>query len=85
MIQQESLLPAKTERNNHDGTAAAEGRGPTGVQRSHQSLDNSVSDNTRASYRSAWKTFAGWAQAHATPAIPASHVLVAAYLSVLPA
>ena len=81
MTQQQALLPASAEINNQDLPAAAEGLCPTDLQRSRQSLDSSVSQNTRASYRSAWKTFEQWAQARAALAMPASPALNAAYLS----
>ena len=44
-------------------------------------MDHSVSDNTRAAYGSAWRSFQAWAQARAALALPASPALVAAYLS----
>ena len=81
MTQQQALLPANVDPNNLDLPAIPEGLGPTDVQRIRQSLDSSVSDNTRASYRSAWKTFEQWAQARAALAMPASPALIAAYLS----
>ena len=46
-----------------------------------QFLDGSTSENTRASYRSAWKTFSQWAGSRAALAMPASPALVAGYLS----
>ena len=81
MTQHQTLLPASAEPDNQDLPAIPEGLGPTDVQRIRQSLDSSVSDNTRASYRSAWKTFENWAQARAALTMPASPALVAAYLS----
>ena len=81
MTQQQALLPAIAEPNQQDLPAIPEGLGPTDVQRIRQSLDSSVSENTRASYRSAWKTFEQWAQARAALAMPASPALIAAYLS----
>ena len=71
MTQQQALLPANAEPDNQDLLTIPEGLGPTDVQRIRQSLDSSVSENTRASYRSAWKTFERWAQARAALAMPA--------------
>ena len=54
---------------------------PTDIQRTGHFLDGRACENTRASYRSAWKAFAQWAGAGAALAMPASPALVAAYLS----
>ena len=61
MAQQQALLPANITPSEKDLPASAKGLGPTDVQRICQSLDSSVSENTRASYRSAWKAFERWA------------------------
>ena len=81
MTQQQARLPANISPNHQDLPAAAEGLGPTDLQRIRQSLDSSVSENTRANCRSAWKTFERWAQARAALAMPASPALIATYLS----
>ncbi|MCY4365907.1 MAG: phage integrase N-terminal SAM-like domain-containing protein [Chloroflexi bacterium] len=81
MTQQQALLPVNISLNQQDLPAIPEGLGPTDLQRIRQSLDSSVSENTRANYRSAWKTFERWAQARAALAMPASPTLIAAYLS----
>ena len=81
MTQQNPLLPANINSPPQELPAAAEGLGPADVQRIGQFLDGSASDNTRASYRSAWKTFTRWAGSRAALALPASPALVAAYLS----
>ena len=81
MTQQQALLSASAEPINQALPAIPESLGPTDVQRIRQSLDSSVSETTRASYRSAWKTFERWAQARAALAMPASPALIAAYLS----
>ena len=51
------------------------------VDRLRRSLDQSVSDNTRAAYGSAWRSFEAWARARAALTLPASPALAAAYLS----
>ena len=81
MTQQQALLPANAEPNNQDLPAIPEGLAPSDLQRIRQSLDSSVSDNTRASYRSAWKTFEDWTSVRAALAMPASPALIAAHLS----
>ena len=81
MTQQNPLLPASIYPAAQDLPTATDGLGPTDVQRIGQFLDDSASENTRASYRSAWKTFTQWTQARAALAMPASPALVAAYLS----
>ena len=81
MPQQNPLLPANIAPATQDLPAAAQGLGPADIQRIGQLVDGSASENTRASYRSAWKTFTRWAGARAAMAMPASPALVAAYLS----
>ena len=63
-------MPQPTAR---DLPAAAEGLGPTDVQRIRQSLDHSVAETTRASSRSAWKTFVQWAGSRGALAMPARY------------
>ena len=81
MTQQNPLLPANIHPAAQDLPAVAQGLGPADVQRNGQFLDGSASENTRASYHSAWKTFSNWAGSRAALAMPASPALVAAYLS----
>ena len=57
-----------------------EGLGAADFQRIEQFLDGSASENTRASYHSAWKAFTRWAQARAALAVPDSSAPVATYL-----
>ena len=66
-------------RSSSAGTRAA--LTLTDVRRIGQFLDGSASENTRASYRSAWKAFTQWAGSRAALAMPASPALSAAYLS----
>ena len=44
-------------------------------------LDQSLSDRTRAVYRSAWNRFADWCLRRGTPSLPADPVVLAAYFS----
>ena len=46
-------------------------------------LDQSLSDRTRAVYRSAWARFADWYLKRGTPSLPAAPVVLAAYFSYL--
>ena len=50
------------------------------LARLRRSLDSSVSENTRAMYASAWRSFENWTKAHGALALPASPPLVAGYL-----
>ena len=63
MAQQNSLLPAHEEPEQTLPPAPNAGLTPTDIQRVGSSLDSSVSDNTRAMYASAWRSFKTWAQA----------------------
>ena len=51
------------------------------LQRLQQSLDSSVSENTRKMYASAWRSFEEWTRPRGALAMPASSTLVAAYLA----
>ena len=51
------------------------------VRRVRDSLGHSVSDNTRAMYASAWRSFQAWTEARGLLTLPASPSLVAAYLA----
>ena len=51
------------------------------LARLRHSLDSSVSDNTRAAYASAWRSFQAWADTRAAMTMPASPPLIAAYLA----
>ena len=81
MATQNPLLPAPRAPETALPPAPGAGVTPTDIQRVGQFLDNSVSDNTRSMYRSAWKNFEKWAQDRAALTMPASPTLVAAYLS----
>ena len=81
MTQQQVLLPANATPNQQVLPAAAEGLGPADIQRLRQSLDSSVSENTRKMYASAWRSFQAWTQGRGNLSLPASPPLVAAYLA----
>ena len=57
MTQQNLLLPASIDPAPQVLLTVAQGLGPADVQRVGQFLDGSASENTRATYRSAWRTF----------------------------
>ena len=78
---QNPLIPAPEKDQN--ALAPAAGLTTADLARLRHSLDSSVSDNTRAMYNSAWKSFESWAQARGAMTLPASPPLVAAYLSCL--
>ena len=75
------LLPVSQGSDKNRPPAPTKDLTSTDVQRIGRFLDGSASENTRASYRSAWKTFTQWAGSRAALAMPASPALVAAYLS----
>ena len=81
MAVQNSLLPVPQAQEESLPPAPSAGVTPTDIQRVGHFLDSSVSDNTRAVYRSAWKNFQKWAQGRATLTMPASPATVASYLS----
>ena len=74
-----SLLPAPQDAGQHLPPAPVANLTSTDIQRIQGSLDQSTSDNTRKSYVSAWTSFQSWTRG--TLAMPASTVLVAAYLT----
>ena len=57
MTKQSPLMLANVDPTPQNLPAATRGIGPADIQRIGQLIDSSASDNTRASYRSAWKTF----------------------------
>ena len=75
------MVQKETDREGRELTPAAGGLASTDLQRIRQALDHSVSENTRAAYGSAWRSFEAWAQARAALPLPASPALAAAYLS----
>ena len=79
MTLQNPLIPDPVDESNAPAPAA--GLTNADLARLRRSLDNSVSDNTRTAYNSAWKSFESWAQARGAMAMPASPPLVAAYLA----
>ena len=81
MTLQNPLLPVAPEPDAEHLPAPAGGLTGADLQRLRRSLDHSVSDNTRAAYKSAWRSFEAWAGARAALTLPASPPLVAAYLS----
>ena len=76
-----TLIPIETDREGQELARAAGGLASTDLQPIRKSLDHSVSDNTRAAYASARRSFEAWAGARAALTLPASPQLVAAYLS----
>ena len=72
MTQQQALLPANVTPSEKDLPAAADGLGPTDVQRILQSLDSSVSENTRTNYASAWRSFQAWTDIRGMLSMPAT-------------
>ena len=81
MTLQNPLLPAPVDKPNVTSPAPATGLTSADLARLRRSLGSSVSDNTRAMYNSAWKSFEAWAQARGAMSLPASPPLVAAYLA----
>ena len=81
MALQRSLLPGPDPSTEALTPATATGLTSTEIQRLKNSLDQSVSDNTRAMYASAWRSFQTWAQARGSLSLPAAPPLAAAYLA----
>ena len=81
MTLQNPLLPAPVVNPDTAPPAPATGLTNADLVRLRRSLDSSVSDNTRAMYNSAWRSFEAWTQARAALTMPASPPLVAAYLA----
>ena len=78
---QNALLPTHQEVSSTPSPFSNAGLNGADLVRLRRSLERSVSDNTRASYRSAWKTFEHWARTRPALAMPASPPLVTIYLS----
>ena len=80
MTLQNSLLPVPQNSGQHLLPAPARNLTSGDIQKIQAFLDRSVSDNTRAMYASAWRSFEDWTQARGVPSLPALPELVAAYL-----
>jgi hypothetical protein len=76
MARQNPLLPVPQDSTETLPPATAAGLTGGDLRRIRSSPAHSVSDNTRAAYSSAWRSFQAW-----TDALPASPQLVAAYLT----
>ena len=81
MALQNALLPVPEDSTETLPPAPNAGLTPTNIQRVGRSLDNSVPENTRAMYASAWRSFEAWTQARGNLSLPAAPALVAAYLA----
>ncbi len=81
MATQNPLLPVPQGESSATSPVPAAGLTGADLARLRRSLDSSVSDNTRAMYNSAWRSFESWAQARGALSLPASPPLVAAYLA----
>ena len=81
MALQNPLLPVTDPSTETMPAPAADTLTGADIQRLRHSLDNSVSENTRKMYASAWRSFQTWAQGRGELAMPASSTLVAAYLA----
>ncbi len=78
---QNALLPVPQDSTETQPPAPSANLTPTDIQRIRQSLDHSVSDNTRKMYASAWRSFQAWALGRGNLYLPASPQVVAAYLA----
>ena len=78
---QNALLPVPQDSTETHPLAPSANLTPTDIQRIRQSLDHSVSDNTRKMYASAWRSFQAWALGRGNLYLPASPQVVAAYLA----
>ena len=83
MALQYPMIPATLDCPSTQAPAPVTGLTGGDLQRLRRSLDSSVSDNTRAMYNSAWRSFESWGQARGALSLPASPPLVAAYLAYL--
>ena len=81
MTLQNLLMPVPQDATGTLPAAPAAGLTGADLQRLRHSLAHSVSDNTRAAYSSAWRSFQAWAGARAALTLPASPAVAAAYLS----
>ena len=75
------LIPATDPSAEAMPAPAADTLNGADIQRLQQSLANSVSENTRKMYASAWRSFQDWAQGWGNLSLPASPQVVAAYLA----
>ena len=83
VTQQIPLLPTNIDPAPQDLPAAAEGLGPTEVQRIGQFLEDSVASNLTANCRLACNTFEKWAKYREALGWPASLDLAPAHVSYL--
>ena len=81
MTLQNLLMPVPQDATGTLPAAPAAGLTGADLQRLRHSLAHSVSDNTRAAYSSAWRSFQAWAGVRAALTLPASPAVAAAYLS----
>ena len=81
MAMQYPMIPAQQDGANAPLPAPETRLNGDDLDRLRRSLDSSVSDNTRAMYNSAWRSFETWAQTRGALSLPASPPLVAAYLA----
>ena len=81
MALQNPLLPASDPSTDTMAAPAADTLTGADIQRLRQSLDSTVSENTRKMYASDWRSFQAWAQGRGNLSLPASPQLVAAYLA----
>ena len=81
MALQNPLLPASNPSAQAMPAPAADNLNHADLQRLRQSLDSSVSENTRKMYASAWRSFQAWAQGRGNLSLPASPQVAAAYLA----
>ena len=65
MALQNPLLPVPVEDPNTATPTLATGLNNADLARLRRPLDSSISDNTRAMYNSAWRSFEAWARAGA--------------------
>ena len=75
------LLPITNPSTEAMPVPAADTLTGADIQRLQQSLDSSVSENTRKMYASAWRSFQAWTQARGNLFLPASPQVAAAYLA----
>ena len=81
MALQNPLLPATDPSTQATPAPAADNLTGADIQRLQQSLANSVSENTRKMYASAWRSFQAWTQGRGNLSLPASPQVAAAYLA----
>ena len=81
MALQNPLLPVSNPSTGAMPAPAADTLTGADIQRLRQSLDSSVSENTRKIYASAWRSFQAWTQSRGNFSLPASPQVAAAYLA----